>query len=121
MATGGKRISNRGYFFEPTVLADVPLDAHAMTEEPFNPIAACVSVPDLDTALKVANSVHVALAGYAFTNSLADAERLQRDLEVGVLSINHFGTPDADTPFGGNKDTGIGREGGLIHFLIADW
>ncbi len=112
VATGGQRISNRGYYFEPTVLADVPLDAHAMTEEPFNPIAACVSVPDLDAALKVANSVHVALAGYAFTNSLADAERLQRDLEVGVLSINHFGTPDADTPFGGNKDTGIGREGG---------
>ncbi len=112
IATGGKRIGNRGYYFEPTVLADVPLDGAAMTEEPFNPIAACVSVPDLDAALKVANSVHVALAGYAFTNSLADSERLQRELEVGVLSINHFGTPDADTPFGGNKDTGIGREGG---------
>lgn len=112
IATGGNRIGNRGYFFEPTVLADVPLDADAMTVEPFNPIAACVSVPDLDSALTIANSVHVGLAGYAFTNSLADAERLQRELEVGVLSINHFGTPDADTPFGGVKDSGIGREGG---------
>ncbi|MBY5714957.1 aldehyde dehydrogenase family protein [Rhizobium leguminosarum] len=46
------------------------------------------------------------MAGYAFTKSLAEAECLQRELEVGVLSINHFGTPDADTPFGGNKDTG---------------
>ncbi|MHC2459859.1 succinate-semialdehyde dehydrogenase/glutarate-semialdehyde dehydrogenase [Rhizobium leguminosarum] len=112
IATGGNRIGNRGYFFEPTVLADVPLDADAMTVEPFNPIAACVSVPDLDSALNVANSVHVGLAGYAFTNSLADAETIQRELEVGVLSINHFGTPDADMPFGGVKDSGIGREGG---------
>lgn len=112
VATGGNRIGNRGHYFEPTVLADVPLDAEAMTIEPFNPVAACVSVPDLRTALKIANSVHVGLSGYAFTDSLAEAEILQRELEVGVLSINHFGTPDADTPFGGIKDTGIGREGG---------
>jgi succinate-semialdehyde dehydrogenase/glutarate-semialdehyde dehydrogenase len=112
VAAGGGRIGNRGFYFEPTVLADVPLEAEAMTEEPFNPIAPCISVPDLDAALRIANSVHVGLAGYAFTNSLQEAERIGRELEVGVLSINHFGTPDADTPFGGIKDSGIGREGG---------
>jgi succinate-semialdehyde dehydrogenase/glutarate-semialdehyde dehydrogenase len=112
VAAGGQRIGNRGYFFAPTVLAEVPLDADAMTVEPFGPIAACVSVPDLDAALSVANSLSVGLAAYAFTNSLHDAERISRNLECGVLAINHFGTPDADTPFGGVKDSGIGREGG---------
>ncbi|MFM0487650.1 NAD-dependent succinate-semialdehyde dehydrogenase [Paraburkholderia graminis] len=112
VATGGGRIGERGYFFEPTVLADVPFDADAMTIEPFGPVAACVRVDDLNDALKLANSLSVGLAAYAFTNSLQDAERISRELECGVLSINHFGTPDADTPFGGVKDSGIGREGG---------
>jgi succinate-semialdehyde dehydrogenase/glutarate-semialdehyde dehydrogenase len=112
LRTGGQKVGNRGYYYEPTVLADVPLDAEAMMEEPFNPIASCVSVPDLDAALKIANSAHVGLAGYAFTNSLAEAEYIKAELEVGALAINCFDTPDADTPFGGVKDSGIGREGG---------
>jgi succinate-semialdehyde dehydrogenase/glutarate-semialdehyde dehydrogenase len=112
VAAGGKRIGNRGFYFEPTVLAETPRDSDAMTVEPFGPIAACVSVPDLDAALRIANSVHVGLAGYAFTNSLAEAETIQRELEVGALAINQFDTPDADMPFGGLKDSGIGREGG---------
>jgi succinate-semialdehyde dehydrogenase / glutarate-semialdehyde dehydrogenase len=112
VAAGGSRIGDRGYFFEPTVLADVPFDADAMTVEPFGPIGACVRVDDLGEALALANSLSVGLAAYAFTNSLQDAERISRELECGVLSINHFGTPDADTPFGGVKDSGIGREGG---------
>ncbi len=112
VAAGGKRIGERGFYFEPTLLADVPLDADIMAFEPFNPIAGCVSVPDIETALKVANSVHLGLVGYAFTHDLANAERIQRELEVGALSINHFDTPGADTPFGGVKDSGMGREGG---------
>ena len=112
VAAGGNRIGNRGFFFEPTVLADVPVDAAAMTTEPFGPLGACVSVTDLGEAIALANSLSVGLAAYAFTNSLHDAERISRELECGVLSINHFGTPDADTPFGGVKESGIGREGG---------
>lgn len=112
IVTGGQTIGNRGFYFEPTLIADTPLDADAMTVEPFSPIASCVSVPDLEAALSVANSVHVGLAGYAFTNSLTEAETIERRLEVGTLSINHFDTPDSDTPFGGVKDSGIGREGG---------
>jgi succinate-semialdehyde dehydrogenase/glutarate-semialdehyde dehydrogenase len=112
IAAGGNRIGNVGYFFEPTVLADVPVDADAMTTEPFGPLCACVSVNDLGEAITLANSLSVGLAAYAFTNSLQDAERISRELECGVLSINHFGTPDADTPFGGVKDSGVGREGG---------
>ncbi|MGF6549470.1 NAD-dependent succinate-semialdehyde dehydrogenase [Paraburkholderia youngii] len=112
IAAGGNRIGNIGYFFEPTVLADVPFDADAMTTEPFGPLCACVSVNDLGEAITLANSLSVGLAAYAFTNSLQDAERISRELDCGVLSINHFGTPDADTPFGGVKDSGVGREGG---------
>jgi succinate-semialdehyde dehydrogenase/glutarate-semialdehyde dehydrogenase len=112
IAAGGNRIGDRGYFFEPTVLADVPVDADAMTIEPFGPLAACVRVDDLGEAIELANSLSVGLAAYAFTNSLEDSERISRELECGILSINHFGTPDADTPFGGVKDSGIGREGG---------
>jgi succinate-semialdehyde dehydrogenase/glutarate-semialdehyde dehydrogenase len=112
VAAGGHRIGERGCFFAPTVLADVPLDADAMTTEPFGPLAACVCVTDLDEGLAIANSLSVGLAAYAFTNSLHDAERIGRELECGVLSINHFGAPGADTPFGGVKESGLGREGG---------
>ncbi|WP_287197430.1 NAD-dependent succinate-semialdehyde dehydrogenase [Paraburkholderia sp.] len=122
IAAGGQRIGERGYFFEPTVLAEVPFDADVMTTEPFGPLAACVSVADLDEAITLANSLSVGLAAYAFTNSLCDAERLGRELECGVLSINHFGTPDADTPFGGIKESGVGREGGpttLDGFMVT--
>ncbi len=122
VATGGHRIGAKGYFFAPTLLAEVPLDAAIMTTEPFGPVAACVSVRDLDEAITIANSLPVGLAAYAFTNSLDEAEQLARRLECGVLSINHFGTPDADTPFGGVKETGFGREGGpssLDAYLVS--
>lgn len=112
VAAGGHRIGTRGCFFAPTVLADVPADAEAMTIEPFGPLAACVAVPDLQEGLALANSLSVGLAAYAFTNRLVEAERISRELECGVLSINHFGAPDADTPFGGVKESGFGREGG---------
>jgi succinate-semialdehyde dehydrogenase/glutarate-semialdehyde dehydrogenase len=66
----------------------------------------------LDEALALANSLSVGLTAFAFTNSLHDAERISRELECGVISINHFGSTGADTPFGGVKESGIGREGG---------
>jgi succinate-semialdehyde dehydrogenase/glutarate-semialdehyde dehydrogenase len=113
IAAGGNRIGDKGYFFAPTVLADVPLDADAMTQEPFGPLAACVPMSNLDEGIAMANSVSVGLAAYAFTNSQQEVEQISRELECGVLSINHFGAPGADTPFGGVKESGIGREGGL--------
>ncbi|MFP3644059.1 NAD-dependent succinate-semialdehyde dehydrogenase [Paraburkholderia sp. SIMBA_054] len=112
VAAGGQRLGEQGYFFAPTLLTDVPLDADVMTIEPFSPVAACVAAESLDKAISIANSLPVGLAAYAFTNSLEEAEQIGRRLECGVLSINHFDTPDADTPFGGVKETGIGREGG---------
>ena len=112
VAAGGHRVGERGYFYAPTVIADVPFRAKAMHEEPFGPLALCVPMRDLDEGILFANSLSVGLSAYAFTNSLQDAERIGREVECGVLSINHFGSPGAETPFGGVKDSGMGREGG---------
>ena len=110
--TGGSRIGNRGNFYPLTVLADVPDDARAMREEPFGPLALVNRVRSIDEAIEKANSVPYGLAGYAFTNSARKADLLAETIEVGNLSINHFVASSAETPFGGVKDSGFGREGG---------
>jgi succinate-semialdehyde dehydrogenase/glutarate-semialdehyde dehydrogenase len=113
VAAGGARIGNRGYHFPLTVLADVPDDARAMREEPFGPLALISRVRSLDEAIEKANSVPYGLAGYAFTQSAGNADRLAAEVEVGNLSINHFVASSAETPFGGVRDSGFGREGGI--------
>ena len=110
--TGGQRIGNRGYFFPLTVLADVPDDARVMRDEPFGPLALVNPVRSLDEAIEKANSLPYGLAAYAFTRSAQNADRLANDVEVGNLSINHFVASVAETPFGGVKESGYGREGG---------
>lgn len=110
--TGGSRIGNRGNFYPLTVLADLPDDARVMCEEPFGPLALVNRVRSLDEAIEKANSVPYGLAGYAFTNSARKANQLSESIEVGNLSINHFVASSAETPFGGVKDSGFGREGG---------
>jgi len=109
---GGKRIGTRGYFFEPTVLSDVPLDADIMREEPFGPVAPVVAFDDLEEALAIANALPYGLAAYGFTEKAATADRLIRGLEAGILSINHCGGSVPEAPSGGVKQSGIGREGG---------
>src|SRR5580698_6859586 len=109
---GGQRIGNSGYFFPLTVLADVPDDARVMRDEPFGPLALVNPVRSLDEAIEKANSLPYGLAAYAFTRSAQNADRLASDVEVGNLSINHFVASLAETPFGGVKDSGYGREGG---------
>jgi succinate-semialdehyde dehydrogenase/glutarate-semialdehyde dehydrogenase len=113
VATGGSRIGNSGNYYPLTVLADVPDDARAMREEPFGPLALLSRVRSLDEAIEKANSVPYGLAAYAFTNSARKADRLADGIEVGNLSINHFVASSAETPFGGVKDSGFGREGGV--------
>ncbi|TYL98072.1 NAD-dependent succinate-semialdehyde dehydrogenase [Bradyrhizobium rifense] len=109
---GGQRIGNRGYYFPLTVLADLPDDARAINEEPFGPLALVNPVKTLDEAIEKANALPYGLAAYAFTKSASNAERLADSVEVGNLSINHFVASVAETPFGGVKDSGYGREGG---------
>jgi succinate-semialdehyde dehydrogenase/glutarate-semialdehyde dehydrogenase len=109
---GGSRIGNRGYFYPLTVLADVPDDAQAMQQEPFGPLALVNPVKNLDEAIEKANSLPYGLAAYAFTRSAQNADRLADNVEAGNLSINHFVASVAETPFGGVKESGYGREGG---------
>src|SRR5580693_1675646 len=109
---GGSRIGNRGYFYPLTVLADLPDDARAMREEPFGPLALINPVASLDEAIEKANALPYGLAAYAFTRSARNADRLAEGVEAGNLSINHFVASIAETPFGGVKESGYGREGG---------
>ncbi len=120
--SGGARIANRGYYFPLTVMADLPDDARVMREEPFGPIAVVNPVKSIDEAIARANELPYGLAAYAFTNSARKAEMLAEGVEVGNLSINHYVASSAETPFGGVKDSGYGREGGtegLTHYTVV--
>ncbi len=110
--TGGARRGNIGYFFEPTVLTNVPDEARIMQEEPFGPVAVLNPVASLDDAIEKANAVPYGLAGYAFTNRADYIDRLIDGVEVGNLSINTLEASMPETPFGGVKSSGYGREGG---------
>lgn len=112
MTTGGKRIGNQGWFFEPTVLADVPTSAEIMNEEPFGPVAVINRFDTVDTALAEANRLPYGLASYAFTSSAATAHRLEQEMRAGMLTMNHVGLALPEVPFGGIADSGIGTEGG---------
>lgn len=113
---GGSQSEGTGYFYGPTVLADVPDHAMIMTEEPFGPIAPLTRFSDTTEVLKRANSLPFGLASYAFTNNLQTAHTVSNELQAGMVSINHFGVSIAETPFGGIKDSGIGSEGGTETF-----
>ena len=109
---GGERIGNAGNFWQPTILADVPIEAKVFNDEPFGPMAAIRSFNTLDEAIVEANRLPYGLAGYAFTKSLKNADLLSRRVEVGMLWINMPAMPSAEMPFGGIKDSGYGSEGG---------
>ncbi|MGR3637891.1 MAG: NAD-dependent succinate-semialdehyde dehydrogenase [Shimia sp.] len=109
---GGARRGTVGYFFQPTVLTNVPPEAAIMQEEPFGPIAVLNPVANLDDAIAAANSVPYGLAGYGFTNRADYIDRMIDDVQVGNLSINTLEASLPETPFGGIKSSGYGREGG---------
>lgn len=113
LRAGGRRIGNTGYFFEPTVLTEVPENARLMVEEPFGPIAPIEPFSSLDSAIEKANSLEFALAAFAFSQSQRTVDRLGSELEAGMVSINHFGIAAPETPFGGMKESGYGSEGGI--------
>jgi len=116
VVTGGSRVGDKGYFFAPAVVTDIPDDSKLMTEEPFGPIAPVTRFKTTDEVLKRANSLPFGLASYVFTNSLKTATAVSNGLEAGMVNINHFGMALAETPFGGVKDSGIGSEGGTESF-----
>ena len=122
LKTGGSRLGNVGYFFQPTVLANVPDNARVMQEEPFGPLAIINPVASLDEAIEKANSVPYGLAAYGFTNRADYVDRMVEHVEAGNLSINTLEASLPETPFGGVKSSGYGREGGtegLHHYMIT--
>lgn len=112
LCTGGRRIGNKGFFFEPTVMTDVPIDARIMNEEPFGPVAMVTPFRHLDDAVTEANRLEYGLAAYAYTASSATTYAVSKAIESGMVAVNNqqLGTPEA--PFGGIKDSGYGSEGG---------
>lgn len=112
LQTGGKRVGNRGYFFAPTVLTDVPREARIMNEEPFGPVAILNRFDALDEAFAEANRLEYGLAAYAYSTSASTISKISRSVESGMISVNHHGLGLPEVPFGGIKDSGYGTEGG---------
>jgi succinate-semialdehyde dehydrogenase/glutarate-semialdehyde dehydrogenase len=113
IATGGKRHGNQGFFYEPTVVTDVPDDARVMTEEPFGPIAPIVTFKTFDEVVERANSLPFGLAAYAFTSSNSTAAAIGDAMESGMVGVNSIAISTPETPFGGVKESGHGSEGGI--------
>ncbi len=122
LCTGGSRVGDKGYFFAPTVLCNVPDTARVMQEEPFGPLAILNSVSSIEDGIARANGVPYGLAAYGFTNRADYADLLAEELEAGNVSINTLEASLPETPFGGVKASGYGREGGsegLHNYMIV--
>lgn len=108
--TGGRRLEGPGFFFAPTVLADVPRDAPAFGEEMFGPVATLLRARDATEALALANGTPYGLGASVWTRDRAQARRFARELEAGTVFVNDMVSSDARFPFGGVKASGYGRE-----------
>ncbi|RFU64562.1 NAD-dependent succinate-semialdehyde dehydrogenase [Peribacillus saganii] len=111
---GGKRIAayDKGFFFEPTILSGVREDMVIMQEETFGPVAPIIEFDDVEDVIKKANSSRYGLAAYAYTENLKTAITVYEKLEFGIVGINDGLPSTAQAPFGGIKESGLGREGG---------
>jgi succinate-semialdehyde dehydrogenase/glutarate-semialdehyde dehydrogenase len=113
IVTGGQRHGNQGYFYEPTVITDIPDDSKLMTQEPFGPLAPIVTFKTVDEVVERANSLEFGLAAYAFTTSAHNASMIGDALQSGMVGVNSIAISTPETPFGGVKESGYGSEGGL--------
>ncbi len=122
LLAGGKRAQRPGRFYEPTVLADVPLDAEIMAEEPFGPVAVINPFDTLDEAVTEANRLPYGLAAYAYSRRTDVVNAVLARVEAGMVSVNHHGLALPEMPFGGIKESGYGSEGGaemLAAYLVT--
>lgn len=121
VVAGGKRHGTEGCFYAPTVLANVPASARLMCEEPYGPIAPIAAYNTIDEVVARANETPFGLCGYVFGHEAPALKQLSDELEVGLLGINSLQVGGAMVPFGGVKDSGIGREGsryGLLEHMV---
>src|SRR5829696_8264464 len=109
---GARPGDGRGYFYQPTVLADVPGDARVLKEEIFGPVAPVASFDDEEAAVAAANDTEFGLVAYVYTRDLRRAFRVIEGLETGMVGLNQGLVSNPAAPFGGVKQSGVGREGG---------
>jgi succinate-semialdehyde dehydrogenase/glutarate-semialdehyde dehydrogenase len=114
VTTGGSAVDGPGYFFEPTVLTGVSRDSALMSNEIFGPVAPIVSFTDDDEAVRAANDTEWGLAAYVFTENLGRALSVSERLDVGMVGLNTGLVSNPAAPFGGVKQSGLGREGGRV-------
>lgn len=122
LIAGGSRIGEEGYYYAPTLLTDIGPDSTFMREEPFGPVAGIFPYDTMEEGLTLCNASALGLAAYVFGASDAEAGNVARNMESGIVGINSFSVSRPDLPFGGVKDSGYGREGGiegLKAFLIT--
>ena len=120
VVSGGRSQPGTGFFYQPTVLVDVPADADILRQEIFGPVAPIVGFSDIDDAIAKANDTEHGLISYVYTGDLAKGLRVAERLESGMVGLNRGLVSDPAAPFGGVKQSGIGREGahdGLLEFL----
>jgi succinate-semialdehyde dehydrogenase/glutarate-semialdehyde dehydrogenase len=109
---GGRPVDGPGYFYAPTVLADVPKNARLLQEEIFGPVAPVTAFADEDEAIAAANDTIYGLVAYVYTRHVQRALRVSEGLETGMVGLNQGIVSNPAAPFGGVKQSGFGREGG---------
>jgi succinate-semialdehyde dehydrogenase/glutarate-semialdehyde dehydrogenase len=126
---GGTRPDGPGFFYPATVLTGVPADAPVSTEEIFGPVAPIIVVDSDEEALTLANATEFGLVGYIYSRDLAHGLRVSEQLDVGMVGLNRGLISDPAAPFGGVKESGLGREGGFegideyleTKYVAANW
>ena len=124
VATGGSAPDRRGWFYTPTVLRDVAPDSAILREEIFGPVAPIVAFDDVDEAIRLANDTEYGLVSYVYTRDLATGLRVSEALDSGMVGLNRGIVSDPAAPFGGTKQSGVGREGGhegLLEYLESQY
>jgi acyl-CoA reductase-like NAD-dependent aldehyde dehydrogenase len=116
---GGARLKRKGYYFSPTVLTGVTADMAIAQEEIFGPVALVMIVENEDEAIAVANSTEFGLGASVWTKDVKRGERVARQLEAGTVFVNSIVKSDPRMPFGGVKESGIGRE--LSHYGLKEF
>jgi aldehyde dehydrogenase (NAD+) len=110
LLTGGKRVGNKGWFVEPTVFADVKDDMTIAKEEIFGPVMSIMKFKTVDEVIQRANNSNYGLGAGIVTKNLDNAIKISNALRAGTVYVNSYDVFDANTPFGGYKDSGVGRE-----------
>jgi len=121
---GGKTLNRPGYFYEPTVLVNVSPDSDILHQEIFGPVAPIVSFECDEEVIELANNTEFGLAAYVFGKNVGRALKVAQQIEAGVIGVNRGFVSDPAAPFGGVKQSGIGREGahdGLNEFLETQY